>query len=67
MKQIVSLQNFREMKAAEGPMKFKKGQGLNCTMDDKRRFTVRAAPPQHAPISVHHIYQMKQVRSDTKW
>ena len=40
-KQIVSIQNFREMKVAEGPMKFKKGQDLNCTMNDKRSFAVR--------------------------
>ena len=57
MKQIVSLQNFREMKAAEGPMKFKKGQGLNCTMDDKRKFTVRksSSPTTCPQICSSHI------------
>lgn len=40
-KQIVSIQNFREVKVAEGPMKFNKGQDLNCTMNDKRSFAVR--------------------------
>lgn len=41
MKQTVSIQDFREMKVAEGPVRFEKGQDPNCIMDDKGSFTAR--------------------------
>jgi len=37
------------MKVAEGPMKFKKGQDLNCTMDDKRSYTVSKEKERFLP------------------